>query len=243
MTASAGKAVAIVQSNYVPWKGYFDLMRSVDEFVLYDDVQYTRRDWRNRNRLKSADGVRWLTIPVHVKGRYLQRIDETLTSDPDWPARHWSALVGWYRRAPFFERYRPVLEALYLETRERHLSKVNRRFLETLAPLFGVTTPISYSIDYQCEGTKTDRLLGICQAAGATRYVSGPAARVYLQEDRFRAAGIDVAWMSYDGYPEYPQLYPPFEHHVSALDLLLNVGDEAPRYMLSRARATPEVAH
>ena len=143
----------------------------------------------------------------------------------------------------FFERYRPVLEALYLETRERHLSKVNRRFLETLAPLFGVTTPISYSIDYQCEGTKTDRLLGICQAAGATRYVSGPAARVYLQEDRFRAAGIDVAWMSYDGYPEYPQLYPPFEHHVSALDLLLNVGDEAPRYMLSRARATPEVAH
>ena len=241
-TVTAGKTVAIVQSNYIPWKGYFDLMRSVDELVLYDDVQYTRRDWRNRNRLKSPDGPRWLTIPVQVKGRYLQRIDETLTSEPDWSSRHWSTLVAWYGRAPFFQHYRPLLEPLYLDTRERHLSKINRQFLETLARLLGIQTPLTLSSDYEAAGRKTERLLDICRAAGARRYVSGPAARAYLQEERFRAAGIEVAWIDYEGYPEYPQLYPPFEHRVSVLDLLFNVGEAAPRYMTARTSGAVEDA-
>jgi hypothetical protein len=240
MSATRDKTVAIVQSNYIPWKGYFDLMRSVDEFVLYDDVQYTRRDWRNRNRLKSPHGLRWLTIPVEVKGRYLQRIDEARTSDPRWSARHWSTLVAWYGRAPFFEQYRPVLEPLYQQTREHRLSQINRRFLEALAQLLGISTPVSLSSDYESDGRKTDRLLGICRAAGANRYLSGPAARAYLQEDRFRAVGIDVAWMEYEGYPEYPQLYPPFEHRVSVLDLLFSVGDAAPRYIAARTHPGEE---
>jgi hypothetical protein len=226
------KTICIMQSNYAPWKGYFDLMRLTDELVLYDDVQYTRRDWRNRNRLKSPSGVRWLTIPVKVKGRYLQRIDETTISDPDWAARHWSALITWYGKAPFFERYRPVLEEFYAATRDRHLSQVNRRFLEILRDLLGISTPFSWSSDYPARGQKTERLLSICRAAGADRYVSGPAARAYLDEDRFRAEGVEVVWMSYDGYSTYPQLYPPFEHGVSVLDLLFSVGDDAPRYML-----------
>jgi hypothetical protein len=226
------KTVAIVQSNYIPWKGYFDLMARVDEFILYDDVQYTRRDWRNRNRLKSPEGVRWLTIPVQVKGRYLQRIDETFVSDPRWGEHHWATLRGWYGKAPFFKRYRETLEDLYRNTREHELSAINRRFLETLRDLLGIATPLTSSADYQSGGEKTERLLGICQAAKASRYVSGPTARAYLEEDRFRAVGIEVEWMSYEGYPEYPQLQPPFEHGVSVVDLLLNVGDEAPRYML-----------
>jgi hypothetical protein len=226
------KTIAISQSNYVPWKGYFDLMRAADEFVLYDDVQYTRRDWRNRNRLKSPNGVRWLTIPVQVKGRYLQRIDETVVSDVDWPTRHWSTLVAWYSRARFFECYRPVLEDLYLGVRERRLSQINRRFLQVLGGLLGIATPISWSSDYDCSGVRTERLLAICRAASADCYLSGPAARVYLDEELFRASGIRVEWMDYDGYPEYPQLYPPFSHQVSALDLLFNVGEDAPRYML-----------
>jgi len=236
MTAGSGKTVAIVQSNYVPWKGYFDLMRSVDELILYDEVQYTRRDWRNRNMLKSPVGPRWLTIPVEVKGRYLQRIDETLTSDPDWPTRHWATLASWYGRAPFFEHYRATLQELYLQTRERHLSCINRRFLEALAQLLRISTCVSRSSDYESHGRKSERLLSICQAAGAARYVSGPAARAYLQEDCFQAAGVEVVWMTYDGYPEYPQLYPPFEHRVSVLDLLFNVGEAAPRYIARKAR-------
>jgi len=229
---SAKKTICILQSNYAPWKGYFDLMRLTDELVLYDDVQYTRRDWRNRNRLKSPDGIRWLAIPVKVKGRYLQRIDETRVSDPDWAARHWPTLVAWYGKAPFFERYRPSLEELYSEVREQYLSRINRRFLEVLRDLLGISTPFSSSRDYPSECEKTERLLSICRAAGADRYLSGPAARAYLDKDRFRAEGVEVAWMSYARYPVHPQPYPPFEHGVSVLDLLFSVGDDAPRHML-----------
>ena len=235
MTPGMGKTIAILQSNYVPWKGYFDLMRSVDEFILYDDMQYTRRDWRNRNRFKSPDGVRWLTIPVQVKGRYLQRIDETLVSDPDWAGKHWSTLRAWYGRAPFFDRYRPALEEVYLKMTEPNLSQINRHLLKVLAELLGIGTPITWSTDYVARGSKTERLLSLCQAAGATCYLSGPAAREYLEEDRFQAQGIEVQWMSYEGYPTYDQMYPPFDHHVSVLDLLFNVGDEAPRYLLGEA--------
>lgn len=226
------KTICILQSNYAPWKGYFDLMQLADELVLYDDVQYTRRDWRNRNRLKSPNGVRWLTIPVAVKGRYFQRINETTISEPDWATRHWSTLLAWYSKAPFFERYRPVLEEFYATTRDQYLSQVNRRLLEILRDLLGISTPFSWSSDYPASGEKTERLLSICRAARADRYISGPAARAYLDEARFRAEGIELAWMSYADYPTYPQLHPPFEHGVSVLDLLFNVGDDAPQYML-----------
>jgi len=233
----AVKTVAIVQSNYIPWKGYFDLIDAVDELILLDDAQYTRRDWRNRNRLKSPQGVRWLSIPVRVKGRYHQRVDETVIDDPDWAARHWATLGSWYGRAPFFARYRAELEALYLDTREELLSLVNRRFLEALCRLLGISTPLSWSSDYAASGRRTERLLELCLAAGAGRYLSGPAAQAYLDEERFRAEGIEVVWMSYDGYPQYPQLHPPFEHRVSVLDLLLNTGEQARRYMLGEACA------
>jgi hypothetical protein len=227
-----GKTVAILQSSYVPWKGYFDLMRRVDEFILYDDVQYTRRDWRNRNLFKSPNGVRWLTIPVLVKDRYLQRIDETLISEPAWTDRHWATLVAWYGRAPHFQRYRPALEELYRELRDPHLSNINLRFLEAVRDFLGISTPLVRSSDYPASGHGTERLVQICRTAGASRYLTGPAARRYLDETLFREAGIDVVWMGYEGYPEYPQLYPPFDHHVSALDLLFSVGDDAPRYLL-----------
>jgi hypothetical protein len=230
---SSGKTVAILQSNYVPWKGYFDLMGAADEFILYDDVQYTKHDWRNRNRLKSPAGVRWLTIPVQVKGRHGQRIDEAKVSDPGWSSRHWETIRTWYGRAPFFDYYRLVLEDMYLGScDDPYLSEVNRRFLEKLRDLLGIATPLTRSSEYPSTGCRIERLLDICHAAGATRYLSGPAAQKYLDMDRFYEDGIEVVWMSYDGYPEYPQLYPPFEHRVSVLDLLLNVGEEAPLYML-----------
>jgi hypothetical protein len=226
------KTVAILQSNYVPWKGYFDMMAAVDEFIIYDDAQYTRRDWRNRNLFKSPSGVRWLTIPVQVKGRYLQTIAETLISDPAWAARHWSTLAGWYRNAPFFSEYKDTLERAYLNLEARHLAQINRRFLELFADLLGIRTPLRSASEYGGAGTKTERLVSICQAAGATRYLSGPAARDYLDEQLFAAAGIAVDWMAYEGYPEYQQLHPPFEHHVSVLDLILSVGPNAPQYLL-----------
>lgn len=227
------KKVGIVQSSYIPWKGYFDLLNSVDEFILLEDVQFTRRDWRNRNRIKTADGTLWLTIPVRAKGRFAQLVRETEVSDLDWPRGHWDSIRQWYARAPFFAEYRERFEALFLGCEELMLSDVNRRFLEAIAGLLGCETRISSTADYEVAEGKTERLVGLCQQAGATSYLSGPSARAYLDESLFAAAGIAVEWMDYSNYPEYRQLFPPFEHAVSIVDLLFNEGPEAPRYMRS----------
>jgi hypothetical protein len=234
----AGKTVAIVQSCYIPWKGYFDLVNSVDEFILYDDRQFTRRDWRNRNRVKTGQGTRWLTIPVQTKGLYEQRIDETLISDPGWADVHWKTIVHGYGAAPYFGEYRAALEETYRAVAsEPRLSLVNRRLLEAVADILGITTRFSWSTDYGVEGTKTDRLVALCEASGATEYLSGPRAREYLEEEQFARAGIRLAYFDYEGYPEYEQLHPPFEHTVSILDLVFSTGPEAPRYLRSFAHA------
>jgi hypothetical protein len=230
------RCVAIVQSCYIPWKGYFDMIGRADEFVLLDDAQFTKRDWRNRNLIKTPDGPLWLTIPVETKGRYHQRIDETAISDPGWRDRHWKSLVHSYAAARGFAEYRDAVEDLYRGTSDRMLSGVNRRLLEGICALLGISTPLTRSSDYAIEGVKTDRLVNICTAAGATVYLSGPRARAYLDEVRFREVGIEVEYMDYSGYPEYPQPYPPFAHAVTILDLLFSTGADAPRYLKSRAR-------
>jgi len=227
------RRVAVIQSNYIPWKGYFDIVNLVDEFVIYDSVQYTRRDWRNRNRVKTPQGLSWLTIPVEVKGNYHQRISETKVSDARWGRRHWRTLSHNYARAPFFREYRPWLEELYLASEEVFLTAVNERFIRSICGLLGIETRISRSPDEEGDGDRTERLVQLCRAAEATEYVSGPTARSYLDEPRFARAGIAVTYMDYSGYPEYPQLFPPFEHEVSILDLILNTGPDARRYMKS----------
>jgi hypothetical protein len=227
-----GKRIAILQSNYIPWKGYFDLINSVDEVVLYDDVQYTRRDWRNRNRIKTPQGIRWLTIPVQVKGRYYQRIKDTLVSGDDWRREHWDTLRHCYGRAPYFRELAEQFQELYLGSNEGFLSAINRAWLQAVCDLLGIRTCLTWSMDYRLtEEDPTQRLLEICRQAGAREYLTGPAARAYLDETAFEQAGIGLAWMAYDGYPEYPQLYPPFDHHVSVLDLLFMTGRNAPAYL------------
>jgi WbqC-like protein family len=230
-----GKTIAIVQSCYIPWKGYFDLVNLVDEFILYDDRQYTRRDWRNRNRIKTPQGSQWLTVPVEVKGRYEQRIDQTRISDPGWAELHWKTLTQNYSPAPFFYEYRDRFERLYCSVDDPRLSAVNRAFLEDLCAVLGIETQLSWSTDYQAIGDKTERLVSLCRAADATTYLSGPSARDYIDENLFSEAGIELEYMDYSGYPEYPQLYPPFDHAVTVLDLIFNTGPEAPRLMKSFA--------
>jgi WbqC-like protein len=233
VTNPTSKSVAIVQSCYIPWKGYFDLVNSVDEFILYDDQQYTRRDWRNRNRIKTAQGTVWLSIPVKVKGKYRQRIDETEVADPMWAERHWRTLVHGYSRAPYFDLYGNYLHSLYEDCREALLSKINRRFLDAMCDLLGIRTRLTWSTDYEAEATRSARLVSLCRAAGATSYLSGPAARAYLDESLFEQGGIEVRYMDYSGYPEYEQLHPPFEHAVSIIDLLVHTGPQSSRYLKS----------
>jgi hypothetical protein len=225
------KRVAIVQSNYVPWKGYFDMIAAVDEFILYDDVQYTRRDWRNRNRIKTPRGLEWLTVPVQVKGRYLQAVSETRIDGTSWARAHWEALRHNYARAAHFAWMAPILGPFYQEARHGLLSDLNRDLIQLVCGLLGIRTAITRSSDYALAEGRTDRLAGLCAQAGASEYVSGPSAKAYLDEGAFAARGVAVRWFDYDGYPQYPQLWGDFAHNVSILDLLFNCGEESPRYM------------
>lgn len=225
------KRVAIVQSNYIPWKGYFDLIAAVDEFVLYDDMQYTRRDWRNRNLIKTPRGVQWLTIPVMVKGRYYQKIRETEIDGTDWAAAHWKTLVQNYRRAPYFAEIASWVEPLYLGGSYRYLSQVNRCFIEAVCQYLDIKTTISNSWDYNLRDGKTERLAHLCAEVGGSEYISGPSARDYVEEHVFHEMGIKLVWFDYGDYPEYRQLWGEFTHGVSILDLLFNCGRSAHRYM------------
>jgi hypothetical protein len=226
------RRVAIVQSNYIPWKGYFDLIGSVDEFLLLDEVQYTPRNWRNRNQIKTQAGLRWLTLPVRTSGRRFQRIDEVLVADREWPRSHWSAIEQAYRKAPHFDEIAHSLAPLYRQLRElERLSDINRALLEAVCELLGIDTPILWSTDYESVPGLSERLLALCQAVGADEYVSGPLARAYLDVELFARAGVRVAWIDYSGYPPYRQLHGQFTHNVSVLDLLFCEGSAARSFL------------
>lgn len=225
------KKVAILQSNYIPWKGYFDLIAFVDEFILYDDMQYTRRDWRNRNQIKTPRGIEWLTIPVQVKGKFHQKIRDTETEGSQWGEQHWKTLAHNYRSAPHFEEIATWLKPLFHSISSLNLSLLNRRFIEAICAYLGIKTTLKNSWDYPLSEGKSERLADLCLAAGAHEYVSGPAARDYLDPNVFQARGLKVRWFDYEGYPEYPQLYGKFVHGVSIVDLLFNCGPEARNYM------------
>ena len=225
------KRVAILQSNYIPWKGYFDMIAHVDEFIIYDEMQYTRRDWRNRNKIKTAQGLQWLTVPVVTRGKYTQTIAQTEITNTQWAEQHWKMLELTYRRAPHFEQIAEWLKPLYLDKQNTHLSILNQRFLTEICARLGITTRISRSEEYTLIEGKSERLANLCAQAGGTEYVSGTAAQTYIDEDVFTKNGISLNWFSYEDYPEYAQPWGDFEHGVSILDLLFNCGEDAPNHM------------
>jgi len=199
-------------------------------------VQFTKNDWRNRNLIKTPSGTVWLTIPVLQSGRFGQRIDEVHTADDRWRTKHWRSIEQSYARAPYFDAYRERFERLYLDSTERRLSAINQAFIAEIAAAIGIRTPLANAADFDLPDDRIDRLIEICRLLGGDEYLSGPAARGYLEEDRFAAAGLRVRFIDYDGYREYAQLHPPFEHRVTVLDLLFNTGPDALSYMLTRSR-------
>jgi len=226
------KKIAILQSNYIPWKGYFDLIRSVDEFILYDDVQFTKNDWRNRNQVKSSQGAQWLTIPVLSKGKLEQKIKDTKILNHTWAIDHWKSIQNYYSKSAYLKNYRASFESIYTQCASLELlSEVNFKFIKLICGILGITTKISWSTDYSLREGKTERLVGLCHDTGANYYLSGPAAKDYIAESLFKEAGIELAYVDYSGYPEYPQLYGQFEHRLSILDLLFNTGPDALKYM------------
>lgn len=224
------KTIVILQSNYLPWKGYFDLIHDADEFIFYDDVQFTKNDWRNRNKIKSAQGVQWITIPV---GADLNRhVCDVGIKDHAWQAKHYKTLVSSYSKCSHFDRYVDFLNTVYLEREWQNLSELNQYLIRFISKEFlGINTAFTNSQVYGASGQKQDRLLNLLTKSGGSRYISGPAAKDYIEPHRFSEAGVKLVWKDYSGYPEYPQRFPPFEHGVTILDLLFNVGPDAPWYI------------
>ncbi len=227
----AHKTVAIIQSNYIPWKGYFDVIAAVDEFIVFDEVQYTRRDWRNRNKIKAQHGLTWLTIPVMTKGNYLQKIRDVRIDGSAWKQEHLLRMRHAYASTAHFHEQFPWLEELYANSTTEFLTEVNVGFLRAICERLGIKTPITSSSDYEIVPGKSERLLHICRQAGADAYLSGPAARDYIDEPMFASAGVAVEFVNYEGYRAYDQPYPPFEHGVSIVDLILCTGSQAASYM------------
>ena len=220
----------ILQPSYVPWRGYFDQIRRADVFVFYDDVQYDRRGWRNRNKLKVPDGTPWLTIPVS-KGHspmQLQMIcDMKLASGTPAALNHWSRIEQVYRDAPFFRKYEPFVRSFY-QREDTYLADFTIATTIELAHALGIDdTDFARSSSLGAVGRKSERLISILERLGADHYISGPAARSYIDEDLFQRHGITVEYMEYK-YPEYTQLHSPFDGFVSALDLLFMMGPDAP---------------
>ena len=228
-----GKKIAILQSNYIPWKGYFDLINIVDEFILYDDMQYTRRDWRNRNKIKTPQGLQWLTIPVEIKGKFFQKINETKVSEKDWAKKHWQSILRNYSKAKYFKDYKDIFEELYLTCNEEYLSEINYKFITNINEILEIKTKLIWSSEFELVDGQTEKLLGICKDCNADIYLSGPAAKDYFNEDLAKQENIKVEWMDYSRYKEYEQLNLPFEHGVTILDLIFNQGQNARSFMKS----------
>ena len=223
--------VAIIQSCYIPWKGLFDLIGRCDEYVIFDSAQYVKGHWHNRNRIKTANGLKWLTIPVITSGRLGQSIREVEIGKP-WADQHWQTLEQAYKRAPFFESLSPIIKGWYeLAEKQSRLSDINAIFLNGVTEQLELRTRITHDTSYPSKGIKTERVLGIVMAAGADRYLTGPSAKAYFDESMFSAAGIAVEWMTYDNYPEYKQLHEPFDHQVSIIDTLFNTGLNAKNFV------------
>ena len=214
----------ITQSNYIPWKGYFDNIAQADVFVIYDDMQYTKRDWRNRNKVKSPSGGKWMTIPLEVKGKYFQKINETQISDPDWNKSHLDILNSYYAKASSYSEIKPWLTDLYLGCEHLIITDINRYFIEKINEYLGIEVKIMDSREFELVEGKTEKLVGICEQLGANHYITGGAAKNYIGEPLFSEKEIKIEYSDYEGYNEYRQLYPPFEHGVSILDLILNEG-------------------
>lgn len=216
--------IAILQSNYIPWKGYFHLIDSVDIFVFLDEVQYTRRDWRNRNKIVTAKGTQWLTIPVNTKGKYHQKVCETLISDDQWRFSHLKQLAQHYGKAAHFNEVYPIIESWYKEIPSDNLSVVNKFLCKQVCNFLKIKTKILCSSDFELSTDPSQRLAMICEQSGSNLYVSGPAAKTYLNIEEFRKHNIAVEWFDYGISREYVQLNSRFEPNVSILDLLLNCG-------------------
>ncbi len=221
-----GKKVAIIQSGYIPWKGYFDIINRVDLFIFHDDLQYTKQDWRNRNKIKTHQGLRWLTIPCGSNEKRL--ICEVELNNHSWQEKHWQIIYENYHRAPYFNERRDFFEDFYKNHKWKNLSQLNQYLIKNISCKFlNISTEFDDSRNYDLKEKKASRVIELLLKAQADEYISGPSAKTYLSEKDFEQSSMKLVWMDYNNYPEYTQIHGPFEHQVSILDTLFNLSDKS----------------
>lgn len=220
---------AIIQSNYLPWKGYFDIIHDVDTFVFLDDVQYTHRDWRNRNKIKTPGGTKWISVPV-VGGINQLIYEVKIDYSQDWREKHKRMIHHCYASAPYYENYKSEIFEIFSKKFE-FLSELNIYSIQKISEILDINTEFLHSKDIGMTGTKDDKLISICQAIGADSYLSGPAAQNYIQEYKFINSNIELYYKDYSGYPDYSQRWGSFEHAVSIIDLIFNCGERSTHYI------------
>jgi hypothetical protein len=218
--------VTILQPSYLPWLGFFEQMHRSDQFVLYDDVQFTRRDWRNRNRIRVQEGSIWLTVPVIQKNKYEQNLLETkIDNSTSWKRKHLETIRCHYSKTPFFDLHFPWCEKIF-NSEWNFLLDLSLETIQYLKGQLKINTPLLRSSELGGSGDKTERLVSICKQLGATQYLSGESARNYISEKDFSDQSIELEYQEFQ-HPEYPQRYEGFVPFLSTIDLLFNCGDKS----------------
>ena len=220
------KTVVILQPGYLPWLGFYEQMVRSDAFVYFDDAQYSKESWRNRNRIKTPQGAQWLTVPVLLKGRGFPPIREVeIDNTQSWKRSHLGSIVQNYRKAPHFQWAYDALEEVYANLWER-LIDLDVALVDTTRQLLGLDRTVVFSSQLGVEGEGTERLVGISRAVGADQFYEGAVGEGYVDMKAFDAAGIRVEFQRYD-HPVYPQLHGAFLSHLSIIDLLFNCGPQS----------------
>lgn len=234
MNGQPGVTVSVLQPGYLPWLGFFDLIHRSNYFVYYDDVQFDKHGWRNRNRIKAPDGPRWLSVPVLHKNQGKPIIlDMEIDNRQAWARKHLGSIQQFYAKAPYFERYFPEIQEVLLRPWQKIID-LDFALADLIIRWLRLDCEIYRSSLLGIEGDRSNRLLNICRRFSATRYLSGDAAEDYLDVELFREAGIKVIWQRYQ-HPVYPQLHGEFVPHLSIIDLLLNCGDESKKILTGEA--------
>jgi hypothetical protein len=217
------KTIVILQPGYLPWLGFFDQLYNADVFVYYDDVPYDKQGWRNRNRIKSTSGIQWLTVPVLTTGRFGQLNNEVeIDQRKDWTRKHIITVKQSYSKSPFIKEYLPELEDA-LQQNWQYLIDLNKYLVEMVCRWLNIKTEIVNSSALNIHGQRSERLLKICQHFNATHYLSGDAAKNYLDEELFNKNKVNILWQNFQ-HPVYKQCHESFEPYLSIIDLVFNEG-------------------
>ncbi|CDU11012.1 WbqC family protein [Vibrio coralliirubri] len=226
------KKIAILQSNYIPWKGVFDMINQVDTFVFFEDVDYTNRDWRTRNKIRTNSGSKWLTVPVKKMPRGTKICDIRIANDGKWQKKHKSTISQSYSKAKYFQEYKWILDDIY-DTEWDSLSDFNIYTTKLICNALDIRCNFVNSKDIESIGVKDDKLISICKSLSADYYLSGPSAKNYIDNDKFEEESIELAYIDYSGYPEYSQVQDDFEHYVSVLDVIFNCGPDSRSHIVN----------